>query len=887
MTPIRPTKSAGPGSARYFKHYAIKHRQVRPGPQEGAHGFHNLFCAGRFGRGWASMTLTPAQLILGSQVNGFPKAYVIGSYDTRITFYSQQVRALALAHALHAEHHIGANARIGIIGGGAAGVAMAAALALQSDAAIQLFEQASELMPLQSAATRRRLDPHIYDWPRSDAEHAFAELPILDWASGSARAVREAVLGEFEAVRNATDQQIALRLRQKISAVTPVGAGYRIDFERDAIGGREPAQTEVDIIVFAFGFGREPTRPIQQTPTESYWTDGGVPGPGIDGKALPVFFVSGNGDGGLIDFVAAASAVFDHDAMIRTIAHRQGVMALAPELLAIDAEARLAEAAGNGFDFVSAYDARINAQIAALGLINEVSERLRPGVQLVLQTREPDLMSIRTATLNRLAAYLVIKACALDNEKSFRHIVCATVNPVDPPVASNAPPFLFDCDGTEVPADAVIARRGPDRDTVRAPFAAMLDPFEAQHGLWVEQFPEDSIAPVLSDEARAHFDRLARDKHLPPPRYRHDALVQNLPLRIKIAQHGAQARWTGDVSLGEATLVWGRTARALKMLVEATPDPLGPLAFAIARLGLHCRQPLFELDVPNWQPFLSKLTCNSQHAADLALPTIHARSADASILNAAEHPPADMAALLHQAMDRWILDAVAAHLDAYLAQGDNPGRLVPFSAATDLGAVMAGIWAEWRVAFEGDSALLARFLQLSLCAQDRADLADEARCLVGPLMLKRLIGTIAVTLAIASVWPVMTPHGAQPGNLARTAGEAVRLGHACAAELIEGELMPIRASSFMWQTHFVVLPMVNIPSGFSVMADASLLTTDQAVPRLTEPSAGSNLVLTVDGAFVNAAGAGIAALTALLGDTEALHFVRLAKGIEKAEELVA
>lgn len=43
----------------------------------------------------------------GSQVNGFPKAYVIGSYDTRITFYSQQVRALALAHALHAEHHIG------------------------------------------------------------------------------------------------------------------------------------------------------------------------------------------------------------------------------------------------------------------------------------------------------------------------------------------------------------------------------------------------------------------------------------------------------------------------------------------------------------------------------------------------------------------------------------------------------------------------------------------------------------------------------------------------------------------------------------------------------------------------------------------------------------
>lgn len=834
------------------------------------------------------MALTPAQVIQGSQVDGYPAAYVIGSYDTRITFYSQQVRALALAHALHVEHHIGAHRRIGIIGGGAAGITMAAALALQSDAVIQVFECNDMPIPLQSIATRRRLDPHIYDWPKSDAEHPFAELPILDWSSGSAHQVHQAVIGEFEAVRTATGQQIALRMRHEVVGVTRVATGYRIDFMRDAANGaREQAQTEVDIIIFAFGFGHEPVRPIQHTPTESYWSDGGVPGPAINGKPRPIFFVSGNGDGGLIDFVAAASAAFDHDAMIRTIAHRQGVMALAPELLAIDAEARLADAAGDGFDFVAAYDARIGAQIVELGLIDEVAEQLRPGVQLILQTRDPYLMSIRTATLNRLAAYLVIKACALDPAKSFRHIACATVTPLDPPGGVNVPDLLFDCDGIAVPADRVIARRGPDRAAVRAPFAAMLGNFEAQHAVWVEQFPNDSIAPVLSDEARAHFDRLAREKRLPLPRYRHDAAVQNMPLRIKIAQNGPVARWSGDLALVDATTIWSRTSRPLRLLVETDPGPLGPLAFAIARFGLHCRQSLFEVDVPNWQPFLSRLTCDSQHATDILLPTLNARTADASILNAAEHSVEGMASLLHAAMDRWILDEVAAHLGGYLASGENPGRRIPFKAAPDLCAAMGAIWTDWRAAFEVDSTLLARFLRLSLCAQDRPELADEAWCLVGPLMLKQLIGSIAVTLAIASAWPIMVPQQIPPGNLARSANGSVRTGHACAAELIEGEIMPIRATRFMWQTHFVILPMVNIPSGFSVMADASLLKTDHPVPRLTEPGENSNLVLTVDGSFIAAARAGITAVADLLAASEAAHFSRLAKAIETTEEAIA
>ncbi|MBT1156705.1 hypothetical protein J1C56_13985 [Aminobacter anthyllidis] len=834
------------------------------------------------------MTLNPNQLIQGSQIEGFPKAYVIGAYDTRITFYSQQVRALALAHALHVEHHIGPSARIGVIGGGAAGVMLAAALALQSDAVIQLFEKSEVLMPLQRTATRRRLDPRIYEWPRSDAEHEIAELPILDWTSGSAADVRQAVLGEFEAVRAATGSQITTHLHHKIETVSTTAHGYRIDFERDgADGAREQSQTEVDLLFFTFGFGLEPPRPIKHTPTESYWLDGGIPGAAIDGKARPCFFISGNGDGGLIDFVAAASAAFDHDAMIRTIAHREGVMALRDELLAVDGEARAAEAAGNGYDFVAAYDDRIGAQVAALGLIDEIAARLRPGVQLILQTREPDLMSVKTATLNRLATYLVIKACKQDPVRQFEHVVCENVTPLDPPNDVDAPAFLLDCDGRPIPADKVIARRGPNRDAARAPFAAMLANFEAEHAVWVGRFPDDSIAPTLSEDARAHFVRLSKDKKLPLPRYRHEAAAQVMPLRVKVAQHGQMARWSGDITLDQATTIWGRDARASKLLVEATPEPLGPLAFATARLGLHCQQPWFEVDIPHWQPFLTRLSCESRHATNLALPTLRARSNDASALNASELPPSDMATRLHEAMDRWILDKISSHLDGYLTRGEDPGHLIPFKAAADISAAMSATWTEWRAVFLAHPPLLARFLRLSLCAQDSDDLIDEARCLVGPLLMKQLTGAIAVTLAIASVWQVMAPHDAPPGNLMRTSGSAIRTGHSCAAEFLDGDLMPIRAFKFMWRTHFVVLPMVNSPSGFSTMADTSLIKTELIVPRLTEPGQTSNLVLTVDQAFIEAVGISVAALGALLDGAEAAHFAHMAKAIEKSQEVPA
>ena len=144
--------------------------------------------------------LTPYDIIEGARVPGSPGLYVVGCYDSRITFYSQQVRALELAYALREQQHLASNARIAVIGGGAGGVTLAAALALTANVNVVLFERADVLLPLQRGSTRRRIDPHIYDWPRDDADHEFAELPLLDWRAGPASDVRDAVVSEFNEV---------------------------------------------------------------------------------------------------------------------------------------------------------------------------------------------------------------------------------------------------------------------------------------------------------------------------------------------------------------------------------------------------------------------------------------------------------------------------------------------------------------------------------------------------------------------------------------------------------------------------------------------------------------------------------------------------------------
>src|SRR5258708_20712167 len=86
--------------------------------------------------------------------------YFVGTFDRRITFYSQQVRSLRLVHALSLRGKLKATDHIAVVGAGAAGVTAALGLALLGND-VMLYDPSGSIFQLQSASPRL-LHPHIY-----------------------------------------------------------------------------------------------------------------------------------------------------------------------------------------------------------------------------------------------------------------------------------------------------------------------------------------------------------------------------------------------------------------------------------------------------------------------------------------------------------------------------------------------------------------------------------------------------------------------------------------------------------------------------------------------------------------------------------------------------
>ncbi|MCM2458835.1 NAD(P)-binding protein [Rhizobium sp. CG4] len=828
--------------------------------------------------------LNPADIIAGSSIAAHPGVYVLGCYDTRITFYSQQVRALELAHALFHEHRLPANARVAVIGGGAAGLTISAGLALQGGVSVHLFEKAHHLLPLQGDSRRRRIDPHIYDWPNYEAVHERAELPLLDWDSGSAVDVRRDVLHAFGEVRNATDGRLVVREQHQVTAVTPHNGRFIVAFEREGVEGvRENLSIEVDVVVLAIGFGLEDRFALAGTETASYWHDAGVPGAEIDGNPRPTFLVSGNGDGGLIDLIAAASATFRHDDIVRGIAQRQGVQDLRESILEIDGQAMADAAVGQGFDFISAYENAIGTQVEALGLVDQMQGQLRAGVQLFFQTREPELLSVKTARLNRVAVYLLRKACARPGPQTFVHLVCDDMSRVPSELGDRPGSRRFLC-GTEIAVtDWVIARRGPGRASIRQPFANLLEGYVAEHEAWVQSFPADSIAPKLNPVTRNYFKRLSQLANLPPPRYQLAAMMAALPRTAKICLTEGGARWTGELGPTEVGALWSNDAQPLELTVIDAPEQLGnTMAHAVARLAIHAPRVDLRVDVARWHPFLSALSSGSSIAAGLHMPQLKALGGHPSIQDPIIMPTDDLATIINGALDTWLIRTVNLHLTRYMLQAEDPGHFVSFIAAPDLRRQMVPIWADWVSRFQADPELLSRFIRLSLCAVDDEDAVVGASVVAGSRLLPQLVRACAVALAVATTWQVTTPRLTRPGNLGRDIGETQRTGHTCAAGLIDSEEMLLAAMRHAWTAEFVLLPMQTIPASLLAAANNSLNSTGSDIPLLVEPGTGGKLLITVDQRFRAAAHTGAQELENLLRGIEEDHFAKLHAAIEPA-----
>ena len=674
-------------------------------------------------------------------------------------------------------------------------------------------------------------------------------------------------------------------MRHKVTGLAVAADGYDVSFVNlDAPPpdpGQEPTE-RFNMVLLAIGFGLEPDEPVQNIQSASYWSDAGVPVTEFQGRPTPRFFVSGAGDGGLIDLVAAGAADFDHAGMISMISQHPGVAELSATLAAIDVEARAADAAGARFDFMSTYDAQLLNPLTAIGLLAAVAQQLRPGVRLTLQTQHAELFEVSTSMLNRLAAYLTIKACEADAQRSFRHIQCGTVERVDAPdPAPEAPAaFWLDCGGETVAADAVIVRRGPLRAAVRRPFDNHLAGYEDAHKEWLARHGDATLIPKLSGHARSLFMEAAHKTDIPLAPRRQRLAAQQLPVSVQLRRHANRLRWSGAIAADQLVRAWSDD-QAFDIILPDGPSDLGAAAGAILRVACHSRVGRLHAAPALWTQFMRALSLDSLHAEGMAMPTIVGGNPGGAAQNPEEVAPDILARRIHRSLDAWMLGRLNAHLQPFFASNADPGRHIGLTVANDLRVAMATTWADWQASFADDPVLLNHFLRLMICAVDDEDNRDAAQVLVGPTKWKEIVRGTTAALAIAAAWQTTSPKGAGPGNLVRERdGDSAWAGHGCAADLINGSDMSLCAASYMWQTQFVIL-IVKGTIEVARFAERAFAQIEADQPALNKTDGGGPVILSINREFVDAVAAGLTKLSALLAAVEARHFEVLDKAIVK------
>jgi hypothetical protein len=283
-------------------------------------------------------TVEAKRLLKDYQVAG-TQLYIVGAFDTGVTVYSQQVRALNLVWASISSGVVPSlsetqkavpdqEVSIAIVGAGFAGLTVAAALLKKkANARIVLFEQRDALLPLQQGSDSRWLHPRIYDWPKAGSEASVAMLPLLNWSAARASDVVVQVLSQWRAIADLATDRIevfcnARHLQIHETPDTPdklriewVGEardscdGTAKDDQRGAGAG---ASHDFDHVILATGFGLERDEAL------SYWRNETIAQPSLD-EPRATYIISGQGDGAMIDLLRIRITQYRQDRILSEI----------------------------------------------------------------------------------------------------------------------------------------------------------------------------------------------------------------------------------------------------------------------------------------------------------------------------------------------------------------------------------------------------------------------------------------------------------------------------------------------------------------------------------------------------------------------------------------
>lgn len=314
--------------------------------------------------------------------------YVIGSLETGVTVYSQQVRAHNLIWALATVGRIDSNAktRIAIVGGGIAGLtASACALSLFPGAHISVFEKRWDLCPLQQGCDNRWLHPKIYDWPRSGSRAPSASLPILNWSEGRASDVARQIIRGFNLYAEPNTDRLDLYIGVKHLKIDSskrqiewIATKAKMKHAFLHLAAAEGVRTTFDIIIIAGGFGLE--KCPERWKKSSYWRNEQIGQPVLNGVRKP-YVISGYGDGAIVDLCRLVVSRFRQDSILYDVFGSRNIESVEQKIRHLQTQRR--QEASNQFEALS--------EILSLVPQREnIRPRLRSDTAVVMHLTGPD-----------------------------------------------------------------------------------------------------------------------------------------------------------------------------------------------------------------------------------------------------------------------------------------------------------------------------------------------------------------------------------------------------------------------------------------------------------------------------------------------------------------
>jgi hypothetical protein len=480
--------------------------------------------------------MTADEIIAEALVPDTHSVFVLGSFEQRVTVYAQQVRALNLVDAILSRGLLQDTGSVAIVGGGAAGITAAVALARAAPGLkkLDLFESRSNVLELQHHSNRY-LHPHSYDWPNAGSDNPDAGLPLMNWTAGPAGTVAATLRAQFDdACRSSI---LSFQPDLGVTGLSPSTTST----VRVLVPGASPLGKIYDVVILAIGFGLEAHL---DGDTPSYWLPSQMSAALLTPQREPLVFVSGNGDGGLVDFLMAAFNAMEHQAICELILGLDfGQAVAAVQLIEQEAWAD----GGADLDLLALYRDRVRPLVPQ-PVWQTIIANLRPQARIHLHTRDPHLFRRATALHNRLAAFLVIEA----DQSTGRNLIAVTTATAFAGPVPVTGPITLEGLAPFTPYRRFL-RLGPDSAPNLAPFDATLLAFSNR----VRVSATQARSPQLTPAARVRFEAAAAAAAgIAVPHPAAAAALAGEVNYLVVRSQGGEIEWLSQITPGEAERFW-------------------------------------------------------------------------------------------------------------------------------------------------------------------------------------------------------------------------------------------------------------------------------------------------------------------------------------------